>query len=220
MSYKNDRDRYLTQIQKGKPKRDQVQAGRDVHITNSSVPPFTVKDSPQSSHQPSTELASRTDIFLSHWSAEKPLALLLADWITRVFPDRFTVFTSSDAAEIKVGDRWLDEVEKALQSAKLALVVASKGSLERHWVNFEAGFAWSRGIPVVFLCHSGLQPSLLPRPYSARQSLDVQEPGFPENFLKSLAQHFNISRLPPLAFPDLEKQLADALRQVMATNIK
>jgi len=36
--------------------------------------------------------------------------------------------------------------------------------VEKPWVNFEAGAGWVRDIPVIPLCHSGIQPSNLPMP--------------------------------------------------------
>jgi hypothetical protein len=44
-------------------------------------------------------------------------------------------------------------------------------SIRRPWVNFEAGAAWMHKIPIIPLCHGGLEPRDLPMPLSSRQGL-------------------------------------------------
>jgi len=54
----------------------------------------------------------------------------------------------------------------ALNKAHIHIVLASPDSVERKWINFEAGAAHVRGIPIIPLCHSGLTPAQLPVPLS------------------------------------------------------
>lgn len=119
MSDSNHKDRSsVSQTQKARHvEGDQIQIGGNAVVSN-DTPKHTQSKAP---FQPDPELSSSTVIFISHWSAEKSLALLLADWIKDVFQERFTVFLTSDPNAITVGEKWMDKIEKALHSAKLAL---------------------------------------------------------------------------------------------------
>src|SRR5262245_61576268 len=101
-------------------------------------------------------------IFISHISDETELAQWLKACLDRDFLGALDIFVSSDRPTIEAGRRWLDEVDKALREADLQIVLCSRESVARPWVNFEAGAVWLRGIPVVPVCHSGLEPESLP----------------------------------------------------------
>jgi hypothetical protein len=86
------------------------------------------------------------------------------------------IFVSSDRKTIEAGQKWLEEIDKALKCAHLQIVLCSKESVGRPWVNFEAGAVWLRGIPVIPVCHSGLRVSDLPVPLSLLQGVEANEP--------------------------------------------
>jgi hypothetical protein len=114
---------------------------------------------------------AKTRVFISHISAETALAQALKQRLQRDFLGLLDIFVSSDQTTIRAGSKWLDEVDKALKGADAQIVLASKESVGRPWVNFEAGAVWLRGIPVVPLCHSGMTPETLPVPLSMLQSV-------------------------------------------------
>ena len=114
-------------------------------------------------------------VFISHISSESALAQALKQRLQRDFLGLLEIFVSSDQSTIGAGAKWLDEVDKALRRADLQIVLASKESVERPWVNFEAGAVWLRGIPVIPACHSGLLPHNLPVPLSMLQSISYSD---------------------------------------------
>jgi len=61
----------------------------------------------------------------------------------------------------------------------------SPKSIIRPWVNFEAGAGWIRKIPVIPLCHSGMEPDKLPLPLNLLQAAKVTE-------IKSLSLLFDV----------------------------
>ena len=65
------------------------------------------------------------------------------------------------------------------------LVLCSKASLNRPWVNFEIGAAWLRKIPIIRMCHSGIGPHELPIPLSLLQGVRASD----EAGLERLYQH-------------------------------
>ena len=116
---------------------------------------------------------TRTSIFISHTATETKLAQHLKDRLEADFLGSVHVFVSSDQTSIGAGTKWLDEVEKALKAAALHLILCSDESVGRPWVNFEAGAAWLRGVPVIPVCHSGMTPNGLPVPLILLEALEA-----------------------------------------------
>jgi len=100
----------------------------------------------------------RPKLFISHISKETELAQMLKKYVARDFLNIWDIFVSSDGSSILGGDRWLDELSEALKGAKVEIVLCSKESITRPWVNFEAGAGWIRNIAIVPVCHSGMKP--------------------------------------------------------------
>ncbi|MDQ3907665.1 MAG: toll/interleukin-1 receptor domain-containing protein, partial [Acidobacteriota bacterium] len=111
----------------------------------------------------STEILT---IFISHISEEKELARILTKHLKEDFAGRLQVFVSSDMESIMSGDDWLDSVKRALDRASLELILCSRVSISRPWVNFEAGAAWLKKIPIVPVCHTSFPACELPIPFS------------------------------------------------------
>src|SRR5262245_48339821 len=97
---------------------------------------------------------AKKQIFISHISRETSLARALKERLVADFLGLPEVFVSSDRTTIEAGEKWLDEIESALEAADLVMVMASRESVGRPWVNFEAGAVWLRGIPLIPICHS------------------------------------------------------------------
>ncbi len=114
-------------------------------------------------------------MFISHISDESELAQWLKASLDRDFLSALDIFVSSDRSTIEAGRKWLDEVDKALKKADMQIVLCSRESVGRPWVNFEAGAVWLRGIPVVPVCHSGLRPENLPVPLSMLESISLSD---------------------------------------------
>jgi hypothetical protein len=117
-------------------------------------------------------------IFISHVSEEKELALILKRHLAADFAGRVKVFVSSDMESILTGDDWLESVKRALDEASLELILCSRISISRPWVNFEAGAAWLKKIPIVPVCHSSFPACDLPIPFSVLHAAEAgQEDG-------------------------------------------
>ncbi len=93
----------------------------------------------------------------------------------RVLEGRSRVFLSSDVESIPVGEKWLLSIEQALADCVALVVLCSHESKSRPWINFEAGAAWIRNVPVIPVCHGGLQPNELPLPLSLRAGIIASE---------------------------------------------
>jgi hypothetical protein len=76
-------------------------------------------------------------VFISHISDETELAQWLKSRLDRDFLGTLDIFVSSDRSTIGAGRKWLDEVDKALKKADLQIILCSRESVGRPWVNFE-----------------------------------------------------------------------------------
>jgi hypothetical protein len=100
------------------------------------------------------ELSSgdRRGVFISHISEEKPIALRIQKLLQDVLPSNVPVFVSSDYQSIQSGDQWYTAVLDGLKHSQVIIVLLSDQSVDRRWINFEAGFGLgqeSRIIPTV-----------------------------------------------------------------------
>lgn len=114
-------------------------------------------------------------VFISHVNEEAAVAGFLQDRLSGMFLGGVNFFVSSDRRSLRGGDHWLNSIGEALSTCSVVLCVLSPGSIERAWVNFEAGAGWfqKRVIPV---CHSGLKPSHLPQPLQSLVGYDLHDP--------------------------------------------
>ena len=159
------------------------------------------------------------EIFLSHVSTEGLLALVLKEWIQAIFDDRIKVFVSSDIKNIAAGDMWLGDIRKALERSKLLIILCSPNSVTRPWVNFEAGCAWLRRIPIVPVCHSGQKPGHLPSPLFLFEGLDMSAPDFPEALVQNLTLRARLRKRPRLtkkAKALMKRDIRSAIRRIPA----
>jgi hypothetical protein len=157
------------------------------------------------------------DIFLSHVSTEGLLALVLKEWIQAIFDDRLKVFVSSDIKNIAAGDPWLEDIQRALERSRLLIILCSPHSVTRPWVNFEAGCAWLKKIPVIPICHSGQRLEHLPSPLFLFEGLDMRVPDFPDKLIQNLMLRARLRKHPKLekkAKAMMRKDIRAAIRRI------
>jgi predicted transcriptional regulator len=160
------------------------------------------------------------NIFLSHISNEGLLALVLKEWIQTIFKGRIRVFVSSDIQNITAGDKWLDNLGKALSSARVLIVLCSPYSVTKPWVNFEIGCAWVKQIPIIPICHSGQNLNNLPSPLSSFQGLDVHSPNFPDLLIQSLVIRAKLRKHPRLSQKRktlMKREISSTLHRITTT---
>lgn len=108
--------------------------------------------------------ASKPVVFVSHITEEALIARELKGLLERSFLGAVDLFVSSDLDSNPRGSNWLDNVTDAMRACHMMFLVCSPKSIERPWLNFEAGAAWVKRLPAIPVCHSGMTPSALPLP--------------------------------------------------------
>jgi len=114
-------------------------------------------------------------VFISHITEEKEIAIAFKELIESSFLGMLDVFVSSDEDSIHMGQKWLDRISNGLKTCTIEIVLCSPKSIMRPWINFEAGAGWVRDIPVIPLCHSGIEPAKLPMPLNLLQAAKANE---------------------------------------------
>ena len=120
-------------------------------------------------------MSNKKIVFISHITEEKELALELKELIENSFLGLLDVFVSSDENSIQMGQKWLNNITDSLKNCAIEIIVCSPKSIQRPWINFEAGAGWIRDIPVIPICHSGIEPSKLPMPLNLLQAAKANE---------------------------------------------
>lgn len=149
---------------------------------------------------------ARRQVFISHISGETVIAQHLQQRLASDFLGMLDIFVSSDRSSIQAGTKWLDEVDQALKAADAEIVLCSKESVGRPWVNFEAGAAWLRGIPVIPVCHSGLGLNDLPVPLNMLQGLQCSRPEGLQKLYDAMAALLDV-KTPALDFKAMAAEL-------------
>jgi hypothetical protein len=104
---------------------------------------------------------------------------------------RGEVFLSGDQNQVHAGDQWLRAVKEALTDAEIVVLMLSRRSIGRSWVNFEAGGAWLQGKPIIPCCYGRLDKNALPEPFSGFQAINLRDEA--HYLLTSVHHHFALS---------------------------
>jgi hypothetical protein len=147
-------------------------------------------------------------IFISHIHEEAELANALKARLSHMLLGGVNFFASSDRESIRGGDDWLIKIKDAISNACIVIVLVSPRSINRTWINFEAGAGWLHH-RVVPICHSGMQPSQLPKPLQHLYSFDIEDPYDLRDLCQLVAESADL-HIPEEDWGELSKQLRDS----------
>lgn len=153
-------------------------------------------------------------IFISHIQEEKTLAAAIKQWIESTFTEKVDVFVSSDEEDLPPGTKWLDKISAALHEAHLMILLCSPTSLRRPWINFEAGCAWAKNIPLMPICHSGQTKSALPSPISSFQGLDLDTEDFCSSLIQGVANQLSLGKIPRIDYKAMKQEILESLGKI------
>jgi hypothetical protein len=134
------------------------------------------------------------EVFISFIHDETGYAKAVKSFLTQIFDASIQPFMSSDQLQVYAGERWLDRIMGELKTAKVVILMLSKKSVQRPWVNFEAGAAWTRDIVTIPVCYGGFRKADMPKPYSSLQGVELDKIGDDEYLAISVAHHLGIEK--------------------------
>jgi hypothetical protein len=162
-------------------------------------------------------------LYIVHAAADRDLAILLRARIKDLVPD-LQVFLASKAGDIPTGEDWLAHIHKNLEAATSFLLLLTPRSIDRHWVWYEAGVAWSRGCRRLPVTAGGLDRATVHYPLKAAQILDLEQPDDAAQLFRDLGAELEspeafcrmvrATMLTPPGSPADLQRVRDALAQV------
>ncbi|MGO9009866.1 MAG: toll/interleukin-1 receptor domain-containing protein [Bryobacteraceae bacterium] len=123
------------------------------------------------------KLRRRNGVFISHITEEKPVAQVLQKFIKLAFGEGFRVFVSSDAKSIGGGKKWYTHIIDNLRSSEVVLVLVSRESKAREWINFEAGFGEGSENLVIPVAIKNMSLGQLSYPLAGLQGRNIDDIG-------------------------------------------
>jgi len=146
-------------------------------------------------------------LFISHITEEAQTAARLKEALVADFLGLIETFVSSDLESIPAGEQWLAAVDRSLRECSILLILCSHKSIVRPWINFEAGAASMRQVPVIPVCHAGLVPRDLPTPFSLWQGITLTDPQGLQRLYSRVAKVLSC-RAPARQFDALSQEFA------------
>lgn len=155
------------------------------------------------------EQIMKPSVFVSHTTAESRIAVWLKETLCDLLLNAVEFFVSSDRSAIVGGDKWLDRIEEELNRASIVLILSSKSSITRPWINFEAGGAWMAGKRVIPICHSDLTIDSLPAPLSSLQVYDLSKYDDFQSLVDTIASSAELKspKINPSVFQEFQTKL-------------
>lgn len=111
------------------------------------------------------------DVFLSYSSGSQP-------WVRQFTAalSELGVTTWFDAHEIVAGERWQEQIERALRQSRVLIMVLTPDSIQRPWTFFEFGVAWADRKRIVPVLADDLEPSEVPAVFRRFQFVREKSP--------------------------------------------
>jgi hypothetical protein len=135
-------------------------------------------------------------VFVSYVTEDAPVAFAVQQFIASTL--KLTdVSLSSDKAQVFAGVDWLGKIKATVLTADVVVLMLSERSVNRPWVNFEAGAAWVTDRAIIPCCYGNMSTKNLPQPYSGIQALDLKTQA--DYLLESVCHHLHI---PPPEWED------------------
>lgn len=131
----------------------------------------------------------KCDVFISHATDERAIAMELKGFLTTAFGEDLKVFVSSDYRSIRGGKKWFDELVEALRTAPVVLTLLTNYSVGRRWINFESGIGYGAGALVIPLTTSGFAKSAVGPPLSILQARSLNDGEDVLGAIDDIAEH-------------------------------
>lgn len=154
------------------------------------------------------------NIFISHITEEKEVAIIIKNLIEEIFPKQTKIFVSSDGVSITAGTKWLDEISKALNEADLLITLCSEISIKRPWINFELGAGWKKNIPIIPICYLGITKKQLPQPIAMLQAMDLVDNNSLKYMFEGIAKHLGLSLGKRIDYKSMIEEVNESFEKV------
>lgn len=147
------------------------------------------------------------NIFISHIHEEAKLANAIKRRLDDNFGAQVNIFLAED---ISLGENWFDHIKERLVSSDLIIAIFSPYSMNRPWVNIEAGYGIMQGKRVIPICAFGLTAEQLPVVYKVYQGITITDPDGIAHLFEQIAALTEAKRM----LTDLETAAQSWLQEI------
>jgi len=126
------------------------------------------------------------DVFISHFTEEQPVAEELQEFLSLVFGPELRVFRSSDDGSIQTGADQYPAILEALRSSPVYVVLISKYSASRPWINFEVGFGKGKEAKIFPVLIGSTTKGEIPAPLSELELRELAQTGVVKEILEEI----------------------------------
>ena len=130
---------------------------------------------------------NRHGVFISHIGEERPIALRIQRLLGESLAGSAPVFVSSDYKSILSGEPWYEAILTGLRRSEVIISLLSPFSIDRRWINFEAGIGMGQESKVMPVVWRGLQKGEVEMPLGHLQVRDLHDRGDLKALLQDLA---------------------------------
>ena len=155
-------------------------------------------------------------LFVSHTATDAKIAKTLKDELTTLLLHAVEVFVSTDPESLGAGNVWLQVVNDKLSVAKVVFIICNHHSVQRPWINFEAGGGWQNGSRVIPLCCCGFRIEELPQPLASLSALDLSNPRHLKELVKLSAESADLDT-PKVDVEELRDRIESAAAERLLT---
>ena len=136
--------------------------------------------------------APRTDIFISHAHADADLARQLTDLLESSLglPAGRITCTSDEEHALAFGEQLKRQLETRLQSAAVLLLLSTRNSKDKPWVEWECGYAEGHGISLHVLIPGTIDRETIEEPYRDRIAVTLSNGNQVLTFIEQLRRQF------------------------------
>ena len=160
----------------------------------------------------------KLEVFLSHRTTEARFADLIKERLEEDFLGIINLYYSNDITSVPVGSQWDQNLVEGLRRSKVMLALCSNQSVKQPWINFEVGGAATRGVDIIPLCHSGIEPEQLPAAMTLRQGVTLTDAKSLKRWYTRLSTLIGC-RVPSIDFEELAGRFAE-LEKVYARELE
>jgi hypothetical protein len=130
---------------------------------------------------------NRHGVFISHIGEERPIALRIQRLLGEALAGSVPVFVSSDYKSILSGEPWYAAILSGLRRSQAIISLLSPSSIDRRWINFEAGIGMGQESKVMPVVWRGLRKGDVEMPLGHLQVRDLHDCGDLKALLQDLA---------------------------------
>jgi hypothetical protein len=160
----------------------------------------------------------KPDIFVSHITEHSAIAKMFKTHFQRVFGEDIIVFVSSDYESIGGGEVWFSKIIKAITDAQVIIVLLSKDSVARRWINFEAGVGYGAGRRVVPVVIDALQTNEIGAPLAQLQVRFLRIPDDANGMFRDIGRDLG-DAMSEIDVKSLQEQVKVELQRLPVTSL-